>query len=86
LYSMAAKARPVYWFDSLEAVVACAGADEVAGVPPAAGALLAQFDSRSPNYSVKKTARASATAGGITGRWRGPRRRGRAEVDEADSA
>jgi heme-degrading monooxygenase HmoA len=43
------------WFDSIEAVLAFAGADhEVAVVPPAARALLERFDLRSAHYEVRK--------------------------------
>lgn len=43
------------WFDSLDAVRTFAGEDyEVAVVPPAAGALLDHFDSRSAHYEVRQ--------------------------------
>lgn len=45
----------VMWFESLDAVRAFAGADyEVAVVPPAARALLDQFDARSAHYDVRE--------------------------------
>lgn len=50
------------WFDSIDAVRGFAGADyEVAVVPPAARALLQQFDARSAHYEVRQ-ARGAAPA------------------------
>jgi heme-degrading monooxygenase HmoA len=43
------------WFDSIDAVRSFAGVDyEVAVVPPAAGALLQGYDSRSAHYEVRQ--------------------------------
>lgn len=45
----------VMWFASLDAVREFAGSDyEVAVVPPAARALLEQFDARSAHYEVRE--------------------------------